>query len=168
MTIEWLIEASTYPLCVQVLRVLIRERVTSLLRQLRYWKHAPREDGDWTQSRQPRNVHNQRWIDLYLTRVTTTPLNGSSLGSLTEGLRVIERFFRVPLDYSDPSGEKITVFARQTIPINKAKTSEEQEKLPISACIVFTIASWRLRSSKQCCICKAHTCPLLSEKYVCW
>jgi len=54
---------------------------------------------------------------------------------------VIERFFRVPLDYSDPSGEKITVFARQTIPINKAKTSEEQEKLPISACILFTIAS---------------------------
>lgn len=72
-------------------------------------------------------------IDLYLTRLLTTPLNGSTFGLLTEGLRVIERFFRVPLDYSDPSGEKITVFARQTIPTSKARTSEEQEELPISA-----------------------------------
>jgi len=96
----------------------------------------------------------------------TTPLNGSTLGLLTEGLRVIERFFRVPLDYSDLSGEKITVFTRQTIPINRAKTIEEQEKLPISACTLFTIADLRLRSTTQCCICKAYTYSPLVQKYV--
>jgi len=85
----------------------------------------------------------------------------------SEGLRVIERFFRVPLDYSDPSGEKITVFARQTIPISKTKTSEEQEKLPISACTLFMIAGLRLRSNIQCCICKAHTYSLLYKRYIC-
>lgn len=57
--------------------------------------------------------------------------NGQETYTIKEGLRVIERFFRVPLDYSNPSGEKIMVFTRQTIPISKARTSEEQEKLPI-------------------------------------
>jgi len=53
---------------------------------------------------------------------------------------VIERFFRVPLDYSNPSGEKIMVFTRQTIPISKARTSEEQEKLPIGVYPLLTTA----------------------------
>jgi hypothetical protein len=49
---------------------------------------------------------------------------------LTEGVKVVERFFQVPLDYSDPAGEKIIVFARQEIPLQKAKTPEEEDKLP--------------------------------------
>ncbi|KAJ3504026.1 hypothetical protein NLJ89_g8156 [Agrocybe chaxingu] len=47
-----------------------------------------------------------------------------------DGLKVIERFFTVPLDYSKPEGEKIRVFARSVIPKAKAKTAEEEAKLP--------------------------------------
>jgi hypothetical protein len=57
----------------------------------------------------------------------------------TEGLKAVERFFEVPLDYSNPSGEKIVVFARQTIPLNKAKTKEEEEKLQFGTlCTIST------------------------------
>lgn len=47
-----------------------------------------------------------------------------------DGLKVIERFFTVPLDYTKPEGEKIRVFARHIIPKAKAKTPEEEKKLP--------------------------------------
>ncbi|KAJ7655701.1 alpha/beta-hydrolase [Mycena polygramma] len=47
-----------------------------------------------------------------------------------DGVKVVERFFKVPLDYADPAGEKIRVFARHLIPRNKAKTAEDEEKLP--------------------------------------
>ncbi|CAA7260406.1 unnamed protein product [Cyclocybe aegerita] len=50
-----------------------------------------------------------------------------------DGLKVIERFFIVPLDYSKPEGEKIRVFARSVIPKAKAKTAEEEAKLPYVA-----------------------------------
>ncbi|KAF9444053.1 alpha/beta-hydrolase [Macrolepiota fuliginosa MF-IS2] len=50
--------------------------------------------------------------------------------TLKEGLKVIDRFFEVPLDYSRPTGEKIVVFGRHIIPTTKAKTKEEEEKLP--------------------------------------
>ncbi|TFK45074.1 alpha/beta-hydrolase [Crucibulum laeve] len=46
------------------------------------------------------------------------------------GMKVIERFFKLPLDYGNPSGEKITVFARHMIPTRKAKSPEDQAKLP--------------------------------------
>ncbi|KAF8589754.1 alpha/beta-hydrolase [Ramaria rubella] len=48
----------------------------------------------------------------------------------TDGLKVIERFFHLPLDYSKPEGEKIRVFARNLIPKDKAKKDEDEEKLP--------------------------------------
>ncbi|KAJ7901895.1 alpha/beta-hydrolase [Mycena olivaceomarginata] len=47
-----------------------------------------------------------------------------------EGVKVIERFFDLPLDYANPQGEKIRVFARNLIPKSKAKTEEEEAKLP--------------------------------------
>ncbi|KAJ3980788.1 alpha/beta-hydrolase [Lentinula detonsa] len=47
-----------------------------------------------------------------------------------EQIKVIERFFDLPLDYNDPSGEKIRVFARNLVPKNKAKTEEEEKDLP--------------------------------------
>ncbi|KAJ7032784.1 alpha/beta-hydrolase [Mycena alexandri] len=47
-----------------------------------------------------------------------------------DGVKVVERFFDLPLDYANPTGEKIRVFARHLIPKNKAKTVEEEEKLP--------------------------------------
>ncbi|KAH8813568.1 alpha/beta-hydrolase, partial [Flagelloscypha sp. PMI_526] len=46
------------------------------------------------------------------------------------GIKVIERFFILPLDYSNPSGESIRVFARNLVPLDKAKTKEDEEKLP--------------------------------------
>jgi len=51
-----------------------------------------------------------------------------------DGLKVVERFFNVPLDHSDPQGEKIRVFARHIIPKSKAKTEEEERKLPFREC----------------------------------
>lgn len=48
----------------------------------------------------------------------------------SEGVKVIERFFDLPLDYANPQGEKIRVFARNLIPKSKAKTEEEEAKLP--------------------------------------
>ncbi|KAF9012557.1 alpha/beta-hydrolase [Cyathus striatus] len=50
--------------------------------------------------------------------------------TIKEGLKVIERFYSLPLDYGNPSGEKITVFARHIIPKGKAKTEENEKKLP--------------------------------------
>ncbi|KAF8911649.1 alpha/beta-hydrolase [Gymnopilus junonius] len=52
----------------------------------------------------------------------------------TDGLKVIERFFSVPLDYSNPEGQKIRVFARHVIPRDKAEKPEDEAKLPF--CIV--------------------------------
>ncbi|KAF8918203.1 alpha/beta-hydrolase [Mucidula mucida] len=51
--------------------------------------------------------------------------------SLKGGIKVVERFFDLPLDYSKPEGETIRVFARSMIPKDKAKTPEEEDKLPI-------------------------------------
>ncbi|KAJ3720130.1 alpha/beta-hydrolase [Lentinula raphanica] len=45
-------------------------------------------------------------------------------------IKVIERYFDLPLDYKQPSGEKIRVFARNLIPKNKAKTEKEEQDLP--------------------------------------
>ena len=59
----------------------------------------------------------------------------------SEGLKVIERFFEVPLDHSNPSGDKIRVFARNLVPRTKAKTKEEEEKLPYCA--------WRMTKLNQ-------------------
>ncbi|KAJ7125222.1 alpha/beta-hydrolase [Mycena epipterygia] len=60
------------------------------------------------------------------------PNNSEALESYTnkDGIKVIERFFDLPLDYANPSGEKIRVFARNLVPKNKAKTLEEEGKLP--------------------------------------
>ncbi|KAG2015299.1 proline iminopeptidase [Coprinopsis cinerea AmutBmut pab1-1] len=50
--------------------------------------------------------------------------------TIKDGLKIVERFFDLPLDYSNPDGTKIRVFARQSIPLDKAKTPEEEDKLP--------------------------------------
>ncbi|KAK0212372.1 alpha/beta-hydrolase [Desarmillaria ectypa] len=57
--------------------------------------------------------------------------------SVKEGIKVIERFFDLPLDYSNPDGEKIRVFARNLIPKSKAKTAKEEEELPYPSSCVF-------------------------------
>ncbi|KAJ7131697.1 alpha/beta-hydrolase [Mycena crocata] len=62
------------------------------------------------------------------------PSNPEMLESYTtkDGIKVIERFFSLPLDYANPSGKKIKVFARNLVPKSKAKTQEEEDKLPYS------------------------------------
>jgi len=54
--------------------------------------------------------------------------------SLLDGLKVTERFFNVPLDYANPEGDKIRIFARHIVPKDKAKTPEEEAKLPFREC----------------------------------
>jgi hypothetical protein len=51
-----------------------------------------------------------------------------------ENLKVVERFFNVPLDHAQPDGPTIRVFARNLIPKDKAKTPEEEAKLPYREC----------------------------------
>ena len=50
----------------------------------------------------------------------------------TDGIKVIERFFTVPLDYSTPDEQKIKIFARNLVPLKKAATPEAEAKLPYS------------------------------------
>lgn len=47
-----------------------------------------------------------------------------------DGFKVVERFFTLPLDYSNENGEKIRVFARHIIPTSKAKSLEDEANLP--------------------------------------
>ncbi|KAF8166850.1 alpha/beta-hydrolase [Pholiota molesta] len=49
---------------------------------------------------------------------------------LKGSVRVVERFFNLPLDYKEPLGPTIRVFVRNLIPLDKAKTEVEQSKLP--------------------------------------
>ena len=58
----------------------------------------------------------------------------SKLIGTLDGLKVIERFFTLPLDYGNPEGPKIRVFARNLFSIDKAKTPEEQAALPYCTC----------------------------------
>lgn len=63
----------------------------------------------------------------------------------------MEHFFNLPLDWSDPDGStKIEVFMRQCIPTDKAKSPEDQAKLPISASLLVafcglacSVFAWR-------------------------
>ncbi|PPQ79160.1 hypothetical protein CVT25_002788 [Psilocybe cyanescens] len=66
------------------------------------------------------------------TQDRATPRNSIDYESYTikDGLKVIERFFLVPLDYSKPEGEKIRIFARHVIPKAKAPKPEDEAKLP--------------------------------------
>ncbi|EIN07309.1 alpha/beta-hydrolase [Punctularia strigosozonata HHB-11173 SS5] len=50
--------------------------------------------------------------------------------TLKGGIKIVERFFDLPLDYGNPNGQTIRVFARNCIPLAKAKTPEEEAKLP--------------------------------------
>ncbi|KAF8178757.1 alpha/beta-hydrolase [Pholiota molesta] len=57
-----------------------------------------------------------------MTQLETYTLKGS--------IKVVERFFVLPLNYNEPEGATIQVFVRHLIPTDKAKTVEEQSKLP--------------------------------------
>ncbi|KAF9218570.1 alpha/beta-hydrolase [Gyrodon lividus] len=46
------------------------------------------------------------------------------------GIRVVERFFNVPLDYGNPQGKHIRIYARNLVPLEKTKEPPEQSKLP--------------------------------------
>jgi hypothetical protein len=46
-------------------------------------------------------------------------------------LKIIDRFFTVPLSYHNPSGEKIQIFARSAIPNKENDDGAAGEKLPI-------------------------------------
>jgi hypothetical protein len=59
-------------------------------------------------------------------------------------IKVIERFFDLPLDYAEPSGKKIRVFARNLIPQDKAKTPEKEVKLPYCEFCSYSTMSLRL------------------------
>ncbi|KAJ7756044.1 alpha/beta-hydrolase [Mycena maculata] len=64
-------------------------------------------------------------------KVASYPVSNNRKGMYPPGsTKVLERFFNLPLDYADPNGKKIRIFARNLIPTHKAKTQEEQDKLP--------------------------------------
>ncbi|CAK5277288.1 unnamed protein product [Mycena citricolor] len=67
-----------------------------------------------------------------MTQIAMNPNAAEAFESyvIKDGVKVVERFFDLPLDYSHPEGETIRVFARHLIPQSKAKTPEEEDKLP--------------------------------------
>lgn len=50
---------------------------------------------------------------------------------LVGGMKIIDRWFQVPLDYSRPDGETIRVFARSAVPNKNNDDGESGSKLPI-------------------------------------
>ena len=81
-----------------------------------------------------KRIHHKRSGNLQYQRcrlsVRVPTVTFPCLTTLLDGLKVIERFFNVPLDHAKPEGEKIRIFARHIIPKDKAKTPEEEAKLP--------------------------------------
>lgn len=57
----------------------------------------------------------------------------------SDGLKVVEHFFDLPLDYSNPQDQTIRVFARVTFPSEKAKTEEEEDNLPYCVYIPYPV-----------------------------
>ncbi|KDQ59436.1 hypothetical protein JAAARDRAFT_32999 [Jaapia argillacea MUCL 33604] len=51
--------------------------------------------------------------------------------TVTGDIKIVEHFFDLPLDYVNPTAEKIRIFARSAIPREKAKTPEAESKLPV-------------------------------------
>jgi len=51
-------------------------------------------------------------------------------------IKVVERFFDVPLDYARPEAQKIRVFARNLIPKDKANTLEDEARLPYCTLLI--------------------------------
>ena len=47
------------------------------------------------------------------------------------GLKVVDHWFKVPLDYRNPEGESIRVFARGAVPNKNNDDGEAGAKLPI-------------------------------------
>jgi len=81
-----------------------------------------------------------------------------------DGLKIIERFFTVPLDYSNVNGEKIRVFARHIIPKSKAKTLEDEAKLPFrKPCLVPCSSQTSLIVIYFLCVCKFCTCMVVPD-----
>jgi hypothetical protein len=52
---------------------------------------------------------------------------------------VVERYFDLPLNYNDEQGTKIRIFAHHMIPLEKAKTPEEEMNLPFRESSSITI-----------------------------
>ncbi|TFK26280.1 alpha/beta-hydrolase [Coprinopsis marcescibilis] len=50
--------------------------------------------------------------------------------TVKDGLKIEERFFYVPLDHSKPEGSTIRIFARRSVPKDKAAKPKDEEKLP--------------------------------------
>lgn len=67
---------------------------------------------------------------------------------------MIERFFILPLDYSKPTGPTVRVFARNLIPLDKAKTKEEEEKLPYCKFLVWSGLQVILKALLEFCSCR--------------
>ncbi|KAI5116572.1 hypothetical protein M0805_006729 [Coniferiporia weirii] len=65
-----------------------------------------------------------------MTQMAGTITNQSETYTVKDGVKVVERFFSLPLDYSNPEGEKITVFARNLILLKKADTPQKEADLP--------------------------------------
>ena len=64
---------------------------------------------------------------------------GSWLIEGTGDLKIVERFFHLPLDYNNPDGEKIQVFAREAFLKEKATTPEDEAKLPVRECTFLSL-----------------------------
>lgn len=58
-----------------------------------------------------------------------------------DSIKVIECFFSVPLDYSNPEAGEIRVFARNMVPLGKNNGSDKEKELPYRTPILLFFMS---------------------------
>ncbi|KAJ7444433.1 hypothetical protein FB451DRAFT_1568367 [Mycena latifolia] len=68
--------------------------------------------------------------------------------TLAGSIKVVERVFSLPLDYSDPLGKKLRVFARNLISTQRARTPEEQGNSPICFTSRACLFAWMVSRSR--------------------
>lgn len=71
-------------------------------------------------------------------------------------IKVIDRFFSVPVDYAKPDGPHIRIFVRNLIPLGESGTDAAESDLPyrMSFLILSSIACTIFSRENQSCICK--------------
>jgi hypothetical protein len=81
------------------------------------------------------------------------------MNRISGSIKVIDRFFSVPVDYAKPDGPHIQIFVRNLIPLDEVKgsgTDAAESDLPyrMSFPILSSIACMMFPHENQYCICK--------------
>jgi hypothetical protein len=81
------------------------------------------------------------------------------INRISGSIKVIDRFFSVPVDYAKPDGPHIRIFARNLVPLGESRepsTDAAESDLPyrMSFSILSSVVCMMFTRENQCCICK--------------